>query len=529
MFEIPTIFEEQWSLRKPAVTGQNGMVSAQHYLASEVGAWVLQQGGNAMDAAVATGLALGTVEPWNSGIGGGGFMTYYDTTEKRTHVVEFGMKAPLAATSDDYPLTGGTTGDASFHWPEVLENRNVHGPFSIAIPGYIKGVSLALEKFGTWKWEDVIEPACRLAEFGLPTHWYTLQHIVKASRTMRNYEHIRNVYLADGLPPPHEDGDGHTHRIQLGNLSRTYRTLQKEGPDSYYTGSLAQLIAEDLKQTGSRINQEDLIDYEAFIDEPSVFHYRDHMVYVPRRRSAGPTLQRTLEFMERNWSSESRLQPNGDDYVMYSKALLDAYEYRLKHLGDGAIEDKLTGATSHQCVADEQGNMVTLTQTLMSGFGSHIILPQTGILMNNGMMWFDPRPGTPNSMAGGRRPLSNMCPTIACTDDGRRIAIGACGGRQIFPAIFQLLSFLCDFGMSVSDAVHQARVDVSGIDLVTIMDHMESSSIKLLQDTFDSTRVRKNGVAPIYYGVPQLIVREPEGTLSGGCLIPSPTSLVRGI
>ena len=526
---FPDIFQEQWSLRKPAVSGSNGVVATQHYLASNVGASVLARGGNAIDAAVASGLALGCVEPWMSGIGGGGFMTVYERKQDRVSVVEFGMRAPLQADPQDYPLTGDTTGASSFHWPEVFENRNVHGPFAVATPGYVKGISLALESFGSWDWCDVIEPACQLAEWGLPTHWYTQLQILRGARTMRLYDEVNRVYLPDGLPPETENDSGITNRIQLGNLPNTLRVLQREGPNAFYTGTLAKNIADDLANAGSKIQSKDLTQYEAYITNPIRLNYREHEIYTPSRRSAGPTLVRALSVIEERMSINDRKYPNDSDYELFAKTLLESYEYRLKHLGDGTNEQTSTGATSHLSVVDRDGNMVSLTQTLMSVFGSFVMLPETGILMNNGMMWFDPRPDTPNSVAPGRRPLSNMCPVIGKILDGRKFALGACGGRQIFPAVFQILCFLCDFGMDTTDALHQARIDVSGTDLITIMDHMDARVVEALRPNFPNTIVRKNSVSPGLFGVPQLAVMESSGSLTGGCFIPSPVSQVIGI
>lgn len=522
--DFPEIFQEQWNLRKPAVTGANGVVATQHYLASRVGASVLKRGGNAVDAAVASGLALGCVEPWMSGIGGGGFMTIYDSKCDEVSVVEFGMCAPLNADANDYPLTGKSTGASSFHWPEVLEDRNVHGPFAVATPGYLKGVGLALERFGTWDWFNVIEPACQLAEWGLPTHWYTQLQILRGARTMRLYDEVERVYLSDGLPPETEDESGATNLIRLGNLPNTLRVLQREGPNAFYSGELAEKISADLAGAGSKIQLEDWEQYDAYITTPLKHNYRGHQVFAPSRRSAGPTLSQALSALEEQLSINDRKCPSAADYEIFANTLLDSYEYRLKHLGDGTNEGTSTGATSHISVVDRDGNMVSFTQTLMSVFGSFIMLPETGILMNNGMMWFDPRPNTPNSVAPGRRPLSNMCPVIGKTQNGRMFALGACGGRQIFPAVFQILSFLCDFGMDTTNALHQARVDVSGTDLITIMDSMNSDAVDNLRVKFTNTRVRKNSVAPGLFGVPQLVVMEPSGSMSGGCFIPSPVA-----
>ncbi len=524
-FRDSSAFWERWSVRKPSVAGSNGLVASQHYLASEVGADVLRRGGNAIDASVATGLALGTVEPWMSGIGGGGFMTVHLAEVDETKVVEFGMKAPLASTPEDYPLTGRPTGAGSFNWPQVKDDINVHGPQSIAVPGHIRGLSLALEKLGTWDWKDVIEPACVLAERGLPMNWYAAHNITSLARLSRNYEQIRKTYLADGLPPALHTPAGATNHVPIGHLAKTYRTLQQEGSDCFYSGSLAEQIAEDLERVGSKIRIEDLREYSAWIDEPLQHRYRQHTMFGPARRSAGPTLMRTLGELESRLQASQDSRPGSNDYVTYTQTLLDAYSYRLEHLGEGKRTD-LKGATSHLCVADKHGNLVSHTQTIMSGFGSQVMLPQTGIVMNNGMMWFDPVPDRPNSVAGGRRPLSNMCPIIGHLENGECFAIGACGGRTIFPAVYQVISFLCDYAMNVEDALHQPRVDVSGTDLVSIMDSMDTESIEALRRTFENTRVRSNGVAPILFGVPQLIKVDRDGWASGGCFIPSPTAAV---
>lgn len=522
---IRSAFLEQWNLRKPSVSGPTGVVATQHYVASEVGANILRRGGNAIDASVASGLTLGVVEPWMSGIGGGGFMTIYLADQDSVSVVEFGMKAPLDSAPDDYPLTGRATGASSFNWPEVEGNVNVHGPLSIAVPGHIKGMALALERFGTWDWKDVIEPACQIAEAGLPMNWYATQMITNNARLMRNYEEIGKIYLPDGLPLPSLDSMGETLRVPLGNLSSTYRTLQREGPESYYSGSLAERIASDLESVGSKIRKRDLEEYEAYVDEPLVTKYRSNTLVAPRRRSAGPTLERTVVELERRLNPVGRDAPNSDDYQAYVQTLLDAYAYRLENLGDGE-QRKVSGATSHLCTADSRGNLVSHTQTIMSTFGSQVMLPQTGMVMNNGMMWFDPVPDRPNSVAGGRRPLSNMCPVIGELANGTRFAIGACGGRTIFPAVYQLISFLCDFDMSVEEAIHQPRVDVSGTEMVTIMETMDENAIQALRNQFPQTRVRSYGVSPVLFGVPQLVVQDKNGMATGGCFVPSPTAAV---
>ena len=525
---------EHWQIRKPAVVGDRGLVATQHHLASEVGADVLRRGGNAVDAAVAAGLALGTVEPWMSGIGGGGYMTIHHAAEDRVDVVEFGMRAPLTATPEDYPLaqdgtefatqtptrpTGrAVTGATSFHWPRVERDANVHGPLAIAVPGHVKGMALALERFGSWEWPDVVEPARALAAAGLPPHWYTTLLVSSMARGLAMYDETRRVFLADGLPPAAEGAP-----IPLGNLAATYRTLQAQGPETFYHGELAERIAADLRAAGSRIGLDDLAGYTARIAEPLRFDYRDARVFVPGHLTAGPTLRQALDDLR------ERLRPGGerpdaDAFAAYADALLAAYRHRLAHLGEGAQPDP--GHTSHLCVIDAGGNTVSLTQTILSGFGSRVMLPATGILMNNGMMWFDPRPGGPNSVAPGRRPLSNMCPVIVHQADGSVFAVGACGGRRILAAVLQLVSFLVDYGMSVDEAAHHPRIDVSGTELVTIMREMPERIATPLLARYANTRVAVNGVAGFLFALPQIAKRHADGAMAGGCFVPSPTARV---
>ncbi len=512
---------EHWQITKPSKFSDAGMVSSQHHLATDVGIEILEQGGNAIDAAVAAGLAIGVVEPWMSGIGGGGYTLIYIAKTGTTHLVEYGMRAPFASTPEDYPLLGSGENSAdSFNWPAVVGDTNIHGPLAAAVPGYIKGVSLALQHFGTMDWARVIEPACKLAEWGLPIDWFSSQKINHFSRGLATYAETKRVYLADGLPPvPNLDGSIDT--ITLGNLASTYRRLQQKGAEDYYSGELAKEIASDLAAVGSRITLQDLTNYEAKLSEPLSGEYRGARVHTAGPLTAGPSLLLALELLEPRLDFAPEV-PDAQTYQALAESLQQAYEYRLSKLGEG---DKTPGNTTHICVADKEGNVVSHTQTIMSAFGSRIMLPNSGILMNNGMMWFDPTPGGPNSVVGGRHPLCNMCPTMV-EDEGNVLALGACGGRKIFPAVFQLISFLLDFDMTIGEAAHQPRLDVSGTDLVMLMDSLPEDMIRHMTSTFTNTQLRPNGVSPNFFALPQLLKRGPGNILEGACFIPSPHAKV---
>ena len=192
--------KETWNIRKPAIVSKGGIVTAQHHLAAETGADVLRQGGNAVDAAIATAFALGVVEPWMSGLGGCGHMLIYMSKENKTYAIEFGVKAPSELNPSDYPLSSGYDSDL-FAWPGVFENRNVLGPKSIAIPGFVAGLAEAATRFGSWPWANLITPSVKLAEYGLQVDWYSSLQIASAAKDINNFESTRSIYLPDGFVP----------------------------------------------------------------------------------------------------------------------------------------------------------------------------------------------------------------------------------------------------------------------------------------------------------------------------------------
>jgi gamma-glutamyltranspeptidase/glutathione hydrolase len=475
---------ETWRLTKPAVASAGGVVASQHHAAAAIGAEVLAEGGNAVDAALATSFALGAVEPWMSGLGGGGYMVVRLAGVPAPQAIEFGMVSPGALDPSDYPLTGETAGDL-FAWPGVRDDRNVHGYHAIAVPGQVAGMALALERFGTRRWDRLIEPAIVLAERGLTIDWYATLAIAASAKDIRRYPAAALIYLPGGLPPAGE-WTGPPPRIVLTNLSKTLRRLAEAGPRDFYEGEIARHLVADLAAGGSRISGHDLAGYEARIVAPSALRYRGAMVYAPSGLTAGPTLHDALGRLEPG--AFATATPNADSYVAYARALHAAYARRLSEMGETAAQPASPSCTSHIGVADRHGNLVALTQTLLSPFGARVVLPETGILMNNGIMWFDPRPGGPNSIGPAKRPLSNMCPAILAFDDGRCFALGASGGRRIMPAVMQLISFLADFGMTLDDAFHTPRIDVSGTDIVTLDDRLPADIAAALPRPLEAQR-----------------------------------------
>src|SRR5262245_302643 len=454
--------------RKPAVESAGGVVAAQSRDAAAAGARILAAGGHAIDAAVATSLALGTVEPWMSGLGGGGFATLWDAKTRQVRCLDYGMIAPQGIDPADYPLTGGPTAEGFFGWPGVKEDRNILGPYSVAVPGLVSGLALAHRTYGRLPWGDLVQPAIALAERGLSLDWYGAMSLLVEAKGLDQFEAARSVYLPDGrVPQPFEEGAAVF--LKLGRLIETLKKLATpDGPERFYRGDIADDLVRDLQAAGSKIARADLERYQAHFIDPVEIAYRDAKVFAPSGLTAGPTLGRVLgEWTERLPAIARGAKPDAAHYATYAEALDRAYRDRLKNMGASDSETR-PSCTSHFCVADKDGNVVAWTQTLLSRFGSFVLSPSTGILMNNGIMWFDPVPGKPNSIRPGARPLSNMCPTVALSPKIGALAIGASGGRKIMPAVAQILSFLVDFGMDLDGAFHCPRIDVSGGDVALV-------------------------------------------------------------
>ncbi len=505
-------------VRKPgAGTAIGGVISGQARASMEVGADILAQGGNAVDAAVAAAFAMSTAEPWNSGLGGIGFLMFRSAATGKVSVVDFGPQAPAALNPAHFPLTGRTAGDL-FGWPEVEGNRNIHGPLSIAVPGQVAGLSLALDRFGTFAWEAALEPAARLADRGLPVDFWSTLKIAAAARDLQRYPTSRDVYLPGGLPPSNETGGAQAY-LAMGNLAATIRRLQLKGPRDFYEGSLAADIAEDAQALGGVLARGDMAGYHARIVEPHMTRYRGAEFACAPVGTAGPTLARVLELIE-----PALFRPFGADaasFVVYADALRRAYAERLA--GTPAAQGPAT-STTHLNVVDRHGNMVALTQTLLSSFGSRLVLPRTGILMNNGIMWFDPRPGRPNSIAPGKRPLTNMCPTIVSKDGKGWIAVGASGGRRILPAVAQILSFVVDHGMDLAGAFHQPRIDVSGGDAVEYDPRLPLDVQTALAARYP-VKASEHTIFPNNYACPSAVLLDPAtGGRSGMSDVMSPWS-----
>ncbi len=236
-------FSVSMRVTKPAVQSAGGIVAAQHRRAAEVGARVLREGGDAADAVVATSFALGVLEPWMSGIGGGGAMVLFRAKEKRYTVIDFGMRAPESLGIADYPLAGEGVASDLFPWARVRDDRNIHGSLSIAVPGVVDGMRVAHERFAKRSWQSLIEPAIGLAEEGLLIDWFATQNIASAALDLNRYPASREAYLPNGLPPVPAWSARSEVRLPQKKLAATLRRLAQAGARDFYDGDLARMIA----------------------------------------------------------------------------------------------------------------------------------------------------------------------------------------------------------------------------------------------------------------------------------------------
>ncbi|HET9902867.1 MAG TPA: gamma-glutamyltransferase [Xanthobacteraceae bacterium] len=492
-------------VRKPPAESAGGIVVSQNRLASEIGARVLADGGHAVDAAVATSFAVGVLEPWMSGIGGTGAMLVRDAASGEITVVDFGARAPAALDPKDYPVVGGNAGDL-FGWPRVKDDRNLVGATAVCAPTTVAGVHAAHRRFGRKPWRDLVAQAIPLAEQGCVVDWHMLLEIATTLPHLARDPGCRSVFLPGGTPPVPPPAVAPEPVVRLPNpaLGKTLAVLAEEGPRALYGGGLGRVLVEDIRAAGGCLTKADLAMCEPRVLAPRSVEHNGHRVSVLPELSGGPTLIRAFEELARRWTPSGAERPlDRTAFMAITEALREAWSDRFANMGDTATT-AATSTTTHISVVDREGNMVALTQTLLSIFGSRFLSPSTGILLNNAINWFDPRPGGPNSMAPGKRALCNYCPAIM-VGPSRSVAIGGSGGRKIMPAVFQLLVMLAK-GMGLEEAFHAPRVDVSGGERVVVDRDLPEDVRAALAAKFDTLAVERTAY-PAHFTIAGAVAR----------------------
>jgi len=355
-------FSTSQTISKTVCRSSGGIVAAQHRIAAEVGAEVLAKGGNAIDAAIATSFAIGVVEPWMSGLAGGGAMLIYDSRNNKTHAIDYGMHAPMALKPEDYPLRDGVASDL-FAWPLVKDDRNLHGPGAIAVPGLVDGVRIAHETFATKPWAQLVQPAVDLATQGPIIDWYTSLLITCAAREINLYDTTREIYFRDGFPIISQWTAATEDRLDFSTLAHTLKQVAAKGARELYDGELARAIASDVQSMGGSLSEQDLSAYRATLLKPLEIKYRDAMISLVPGLTAGPTMAQTLRELELEQPHPAGM-PDAAMYAAYADSLQKAYADRLASMGD--VEGgRGETCTTHFCVVDAQGNMVSMTHAFV--------------------------------------------------------------------------------------------------------------------------------------------------------------------
>jgi gamma-glutamyltranspeptidase/glutathione hydrolase len=508
----PSSFSTTQTTTKHAPVTQGGVVSAQHAVAARIGAEVLAAGGDAVDAAVAVSFAIGVVEPWMSGPAGGGAMMLWRADEGRAHALNYGMRAPAGLDPADYPLSGaGKTSDL-FPWDAVVDDRNVHGATAVAVPGLVDGVGQAHARFGRMPWEALLQPAIDLAREGMAVDWYAAMMIAGNAEIIARDPDAARVFLEDGKWAPFGGWTALSDkRLDFGAMADTLDRVARHGYREFFDGEVGEALAADIEAKGGPLRHEDLRAYRAAFHDPLSFAYRDARFDVMPGLTAGPTFRAVFAGLEQALAPGEA--PGANAYVAYAAALKAAYAERLSKMGDENEAPTAPASTTHFSIVDRTGNMVALTQTLLSAFGSKTVSPSTGLMLNNGIMWFDPVQGRANSLSPGKRCLMNVCPVIGA-QGARRFAFGASGGRKIVSAVAQLSSFVIDFGMDVGQAFHQPRIDVSGAETVVADSKVPADAIAALGGVHPVT-VTHRTIYPYAFACPAGVLRD--GDTNSGC------------
>ncbi|MDR1732322.1 MAG: gamma-glutamyltransferase [Synergistaceae bacterium] len=530
------------------VTAKNGMVAAANELASRAGVEILQKGGNAIDAAVATALALNVVEPNASGIGGGGFATIR-LADGSIVCWDFREMAPGASTKDMY----ASEQSKKEKWTEV-------GGKSVGVPGSVAGLFTILGKYGTLSFAEVAAPAIKLAEEGFTVDKLLASMIEDNFEKISNYNPDGTPYTPDGLPL--KAGDTLKNPV----LAKTFKLLAEKGPDVYYKGEIGDAVVAAVKKAGGIMTKADLNAYKIQQREPVVGTYRGFTVVgPPPASSAGVHVMEILNIMETfpvaQWGH------NGEKYLhTLAETSKMMFADRSKYMADTAFakvpihglaskgyavqqagrikstamttvdagdpwpfddkpktswvpagEHNSHQSTTHFSVMDNKGNVVGWTWTINYFFGSGVFVPEYGFMLNDEMDDFATNPASVNAPEPGKRPLSSMTPTIVLDKKGQPfMTLGSPGATRIILAVAQIIMNAVDFGMSMDEAIEAPRLfnSVSGGKAGKLM--IEAG---VAETTVNTLRLRGHDVDPrpkdLYFGGAQGIMYK-NGTFIGG-------------
>ena len=517
--------------QKDEVVAETGAVAATNPIASEVGLEILKAGGNAVDAAVATGFCLAVIEPWGSSIAGHGQFLVHMAEEGRSVAIDFSHRAPIAATPDMFTVLGQAESGNGIY--EVEGDANAVGHLAAGVPGLTAGLCRAHELFGTLPLEQLLEPAIHYAQGGFQPDATVSVQIAEAMPEFVKYGEGARVFLTDGYPPRRD-----VDRVVQRDLSDTLRRIGMEGRNALYDGDIPHAVDEHMRRNDGLLRAQDFTDFDVQVSDPVRTAYRGHEVLGSPVPGGGTTEMQMLAILDHlDPKAAGHNTPDGLHLVI--EAARHAFADRYRYLGDpdfgpvpltgmlseryakevsktidlerARLEDEREkqpwiafadaalhdpwpydsrsrpeiapaaslpsegDCTTHFGVIDHDRNMVACTQTAVGGFGSRVVVPGTGVLLTNGMKVFNPMPGAANSIAGYKRGLSNMGPLLVLRDGSPYLTLGAPGGRKIMNRIVQVLMNVIDHGMGIQEAITAPIVDAA--DRETFVDHRIDESV----------------------------------------------------
>jgi gamma-glutamyltranspeptidase/glutathione hydrolase len=525
--------------RAGAASGSHGMVAAEHRLASAAGVEILKRGGNAVDAAVATSLAVGVVNPTSCGIGGGGFMLIYTAAQRRVAALDYRESAPAAATRDMFVRDG-----------KAVAELSLHGGLAVATPGEIAGLFAALQRYGTKSFAEVAAPAIALARDGFAVEAHLANSIARGVELIKARPPLAALLLrADGTPL--QAGD----TLRQPQLAATLEAIAAAGPRGFYDGAIAAAIADSVQAAGGVLTARDLAAYRVIWRQPITAPFDGYRIYgMPPPSSGGGVIVTVLNQIAGD--DLAGLELNSATYLhLLTEALQFGFADRAEYYGDPAftsvpLQRLLAPArgrvlrehiyapttfspsyygkrdvgsdagTSHLSVVDGDGNAVACTTSINTSFGSMVVAGDTGIILNDTMDDFSAQPGVPNTfgligseanaVAPGKRPLSSMSPTIVTRDGAVAAVAGGSGGPFIITGTLQVLLNALAFGLDADAAVAAPRLHNQWMPPVLMLE----PGIQSGERTALNRLGHRTMDAPAFAGV-GLILRAPDGTLDG--------------
>jgi len=467
---------------------RHGMVASSCAIASKVGVEILKNGGNAVDAAVAVGMALAVVYPGAGNIGGGGFMLIR-LADGHSYVIDYREAAPDRAHRDMFLDSLG----------KLIPDASTEGYMASGVPGTVAGFGMALEKFGSMQWRQVLEPARRFAAEGFPVSYELAKDLESYKTRLTKFPDSRRIFLKDGKL--FNEGD----TLKQPDLARTLMRLQENGPREFYDGLTARLITDDMKANGGLVRGEDLKNYKAILRQPITGTYRGYeIITIPPPSSGGVALIEMLNILE-NFDLTAAGSASSSKYHLVAEAMRRAFRDRAEFLGDpdfikvpqeGLVSKRYASVilktidsaratpssqldhgnpfefesdqTTHYTVIDSAGNTVSNTYTINEWFGNGAIVQGAGFFLNNEMDDFAAKPGTANmfgliqgeanAIAPRKRPLSSMTPAIVLKGGNLYFALGSPGGPTIINTVLQVILNVIDHQMNIQQAVDAPRI-----------------------------------------------------------------------